>query len=545
MQKQVIINSGGAGGGEPEGSSMTRLASLVAGLSLVFALAGCSGNSTTKYAAFDKFVGETMKKYDVPGVVVVIATADTTEFINAYGVRSIADKKPMDTKTRFQLASVSKFFAAASIGLVVESGKVTWTDPVKNYYPGFQLKSARLTDACSLKTLLSHQSGLLGYDGEILGRQEWTYPEIITRVRYMAVDEGDLSKTPPEPPAAYSNMGFFLAGEFAAYRDADVKALDWVKLVDTKLLAPLRMTRSTADDSVVFAVPPPDENFVAGHWKKTGTLEVMEREQDTLPPAGSIISTGEDMVRWMRMLLGHGQLEGKTILKGETVDAMFADVKETSANKSPTGGKTWYGLGTETYEFTTKEKTWYIVSKNGALNGVRTNLLLIPDKKIGIFVIANKNLNQFPEAIGYRFLVDQLGDGVDKDGKAIDLQAKAWVDEAVWSSLEKGWPMKANPKPAMIPAAQKVGTYKSDLYGTFKITEKTDGSGSFAMTGVDKPYSATLVHYDGDQYLFDWGNPDDMPGVAQFTQTAGVVTSLEGQTVPQFVNYGTFTRTGP
>ena len=167
----------GRGEGPPEGNSMTRLAALVAGLSLVFALAGCSGNSTDgadKYAAFDNFVGETMKKYDVPGVVVVIATADTTEFINAYGVRSIADKKPMDTKTRFQLASVSKFFAAASIGLVVESGKVTWTDPVKNYYPDFQLKSARLTDACSLKTLLSHQSGLLGYDREILGRQGWT-----------------------------------------------------------------------------------------------------------------------------------------------------------------------------------------------------------------------------------------------------------------------------------------------------------------------------------------------------------------------------------
>jgi hypothetical protein len=288
-----------------------------------------------------------------------------------------------------------------------------------------------------------------------------------------------------------------------------------------------------------------DENFAAGHWKKTGTLEVMEREVDTLPPAGSIISTGEDMVRWMRMLLGHGQLEGRTILKGGTVDALFADVKETAAHGSLTGGKTWYGLGTETYEFRTREKTWHIVSKNGALNGVRTNLVLIPEKKIGIFVIANKNLNQFPEAIGYRFLVDQLGEAVDKDGKVIDLQAKAWADEAVWAALEQGWPMKANPAPETIHTSKKVGTYQSDLYGAFRITAKTDGSGSFTMTGVDKPYSATLLHYDGEQYLFDWGNPDDMPGVAQFIQAAGVVTSLEGLTVPHLVNYGTFTRTGP
>jgi CubicO group peptidase (beta-lactamase class C family) len=525
---------------------MTRLAALVAGLSLVFALAGCSGNSTDtpaagadKYAAFDKFVDDTMKKYEVPGAVVVIATADTTEFLKGYGVRSIADNKPMDTKTRFQLASVSKFFAAATVGLVVESGKVTWTEPVKTYYPGFQLKSTRLTDACSFEKLLSHQSGLLGYDGEILGRQGWSYGEIIRRVRYMDVAEGDLAKNPPEPPVAYSNMGFFLAGEFAAYMDADVKALDWVKLVNTKLLAPLGMTRSTADDSKLEA----DENHVAGHWKKDGTIQLMELEADTLPPAGSIISTGEDMVRWMRMLLGHGQLKGKTILKGDTIDAIFKNVV-LKTGTSVTGGNTWNGLGTENYEYNTKYKTWQIVSKNGALNGVRTYLVLIPEKKIGIFVACNKNLNQFPEAVAYRFLEDQLGQGMHGT-TAVDLQKLAWEAEAQWAKMAD--PLVPPEKTASkVPGAQKVGSYSSDLYGKFVVSD--NGDGTFKMAGQDSPskYSATLKHWDAEQYWMDWGNSDDMPGLTVFTQAAGVVTGLDG--VPPsgpFVNYGTFTRTGP
>ena len=50
-----------------------------------------------------------------------------------------------------------------------------------------------------------------------------------------------------------------------------------------------------------------------------------------------------------------------------------------------------------------------IIEKGGALAGVRTILVLVPDKNAGIVVLANLNLTAFPEAVRAYFLNQLLG----------------------------------------------------------------------------------------------------------------------------------------
>ena len=63
------------------------------------------------------------------------------------------------------------------------------------------------------------------------------------------------------------------------------------------------------------------------------------------------------------------------------------------------------GLGCESYQFLGHR----VIEKNGALNGVRTIVTLVPERNIGIAVFANKQLTVFPEAVRAEFLERVLG----------------------------------------------------------------------------------------------------------------------------------------
>ena len=71
-------------------------------------------------------------------------------------------------------------------------------------------------------------------------------------------------------------------------------------------------------------------------------------------------------------------------------------------------------LGCDSYHFLGER----VIEKNGALDGVRSIVILIPGKKTGLVVIANKQLTVFPEAVRDEFLERYIG----KSG--VDLQAK-------------------------------------------------------------------------------------------------------------------------
>ncbi len=65
----------------------------------------------------------------------------------------------------------------------------------------------------------------------------------------------------------------------------------------------------------------------------------------------------------------------------------------------------YYGLGVGSYDYAGHQ----VIEKGGALAGVRTIIVLVPDKNDGIVVLANLNLTAFPEAVRAYFLNQVLG----------------------------------------------------------------------------------------------------------------------------------------
>ena len=61
--------------------------------------------------------------------------------------------EPVDGHTLFAIASTSKAFTAAAVGMLVDEGKVGWDDPVTEHLPGFQLFDPYVTRELTVRDL--------------------------------------------------------------------------------------------------------------------------------------------------------------------------------------------------------------------------------------------------------------------------------------------------------------------------------------------------------------------------------------------------------
>ncbi|MDD1687918.1 serine hydrolase domain-containing protein [Methanoregula sp.] len=491
-------------------------ACLVAGM--VF-IAGCTGTQKTSTSAnadkldgFDAFVTGKMAEYEVPGAVVGIVENDTVVYLKGFGVREAGRPEKVDPDTRFQIASVSKYFTGAAIGTLVDEGKLDWDTPVVTYLPGFALKDRYAGQHATLRDMLAHRAGFKSYDGELLGRVGYSNSEILQRIQYLEPGTSFREKY------RYSNVGYFIAGEVAAKADNR----SWEDLTDARIIRPLTMTRSGAHPETLYL----DDNHVAGHAGTGGDIHTIPLEEASLPAAGQVVSTGRDMTQFMRMMLNDGSIDGKQILTPKTVKDIHAASLVAGAS-GPLGDQNGaVGLGCDSYHFLGER----VIEKNGALDGVRSVVVLIPGKKSGIVVIANKQLTAFPEAVRDEFLERYIG----KIG--VDLQARENASQAGWNSLIKNPTRPADAGPATISPSAIAGTYTSTLYGILQVNQGSDAGNMTFGLGPDR-YPGNLTHWTNNTWYLTFPNPDDQVGYLTFAASpTGTVTGFTSD------EFGPFTR---
>ncbi len=458
-------------------------------------LAGCvsTDQKTGKLDGLDTFVTQKMAEYNVPGAVVGIVENDSVVYLKGFGVREIGRPEKIDPDTRFQVASVSKYITGAALGTLVDEGKLKWDEPVVRYLPGFILKDTYAGDHASIRDLLAHRSGLKKFDGELLGRVGYSNDEILHRMRYL------------EPGASfrekylYSNAGYFIAGEAAAAVDNR----SWEDLTDARIIQPLGMTRSGARMETLNL----DENHISGHAGTGADIHTIPLEEATMPAAGQVVSTGRDMTQYLRLMLNNGSVDRKQVLKPETVKEIHAAsmVAGKSGPLDDPNGAT--GLGCDSYQFLGER----VIEKNGALDGVRSVVVLVPGKKTGIVVIANKQLTAFPEAVRDEFLERYIG------RSGVDLQARDTASQSGWNSLVKAPTRPPDAKLATIESLKLAGAYRSELYGNLQVSQGPDAGNLTVDLGPSR-YAGNLTHWTGETWYLSWPNPDDLAGFVTFTR---------------------------
>src|SRR5690348_12104200 len=113
-----------------------------------------------RFAGIDSYVPAALKRWQVPGLAIVVVKDDKVIFARGYGQCEVGTDRPVTSKTPFHVASCDKSFVATAIAILVEEGKLRWDDPVVKHLPEFELSDPHLTAHVTLRDLLCHRTGL-------------------------------------------------------------------------------------------------------------------------------------------------------------------------------------------------------------------------------------------------------------------------------------------------------------------------------------------------------------------------------------------------
>ena len=281
-------------------------------------------------AGIDKSLAEAVNSGRVPGVVALAANDKGTIYSGAFGKRSLAQAQPMTVNSVFWIASMTKAVTTAAAMQMVEQGKLKLDQPASEILP--DLASAQVLEGfdsadkpqlrpvkrpVTLRQLLTHTAGYT-YDiwNENTGRYEKqaNLPGLITC-------KDDALKTPLAfDPGERWEYGINI--DFAGKMVEKVSGQRLEGYFRDHIFGPLGM----ADTSFKLS-PSQRERLVAMHARGAdGSLKPIEFEMPQEPEffmgGGGLYSTGPDYLKFVRMFLNKGSLDGKTVLRPETVAMM-------------------------------------------------------------------------------------------------------------------------------------------------------------------------------------------------------------------------------
>jgi len=281
-------------------------------------------------AGIDQALTEAVKSGRVPGVVALAANDKGTIYSGAFGLRSLGQPQPMTVDSVFWIASMTKAVTTAAAMQMVEQGKLKLDQPASEILP--DLASAQVLEGfdaagtpklrpakrpITLRQLLTHTAGYT-YDiwNENTGRYEKqaNLPALITC-------KDDALKTPLAfEPGDRWEYGINI--DFAGKMVEKVSGERLESYFHEHILGPLGM----ADTSFKLS-PSQRARLVAMHARGAdGSLKPIEFEMPQEPEffmgGGGLYSTGPDYLKFVRMFLNRGNLDGKTVLRPETVAMM-------------------------------------------------------------------------------------------------------------------------------------------------------------------------------------------------------------------------------
>ncbi|MHB8574068.1 MAG: serine hydrolase domain-containing protein [Dehalococcoidia bacterium] len=424
----------------------------------------------------DHLVREQMQHWAVPGLALGLLRDGESE-VRGYGVASLETEQPVTPGTIFQVGSISKTFTAVLVMQLVDEGKLDLDAPVKRYAPSLQLADAEARETVTLRHLLSHTGGFCGDDFRDFGMGD----EALER----AVTTFDTLKqyTRPGELWAYSNAGFDLAG----YIVQQTLGKPFEALMRERVFEPLGM-----ECSVYFAWEAITYPVAIGYNRGPGGERVIARPYP-IPrrsnPAGGIIASAGDLLRWAALHLGDGTTGGKRVLSDasprlmrtpQTAAGNFVEQWGLGLALRPTAGSAVVGHG-------------------GGANGFRSVWTLVPEQRFALAILTN-------------------GDGGAAAAGRIERQILARLAEV---ALEE--PADAPIEPSQL--ARFAGNYERPG-SSISVTAEADGprlglSSKSPLTGEQVSLPPMRLRLVGENAFriaegeFEGGAVDFIPGVGE------------------------------
>lgn len=384
-----------------------------------------------------------------------------------YGIIAETDPKLVDEHTLFGIASNSKAFTTTALAILVDQGKVKWTDKVIDYVPEFRMHDPYVTANFTIEDMLTHRSGLGLGIGDLMffpSGADFTIDDIIKNFRYYKPTSDFRTKFD------YDNGLYKVAGELIARITGD----SWSAFIENEIMKPLGMNESAG----MYQRINRKDNIAAPHHVKNNKIKQIETftiREGNNGAAGGIYSSVHDLNKWMLMHLSDGKYGSDNSLelvskKGH--DNLWSIHTMMSSDAKGNGGYynthyEGYGLG-----FFIKDQNGYtVVSHTGGLPGMISHITFIPELNVGITILTNCS----PGGLSLYTITNEIKDeyiGGDKDwvlwAKERLESGGAYEDSvvtSVWDKVEKS-------KKVKIDNQTYTGTYKDNWFGEIVIEVK-------------------------------------------------------------------------
>lgn len=348
--------------------SLLIVTAFLFGLILVETSHGQQGSAPQKQ--LEKILDDVRESHSVPGISAAILKDGKLLVSAASGLRKVDEpENALQVADKMHLGSCTKAITATLAAILVEEGRVSWSDTIAARLPSIKTKIDPSFHSVTLWQLLGHQGGIRR-DGAFLRKKG-----IATHANRLAITAFSLKKPVPieiRGKYSYSNLGFMVAGTML--EAATDKT--WEELVQEKIFAPLEMT------SAGFGPPSMKPNTLQpwGHVRVKGKTNPDPLDNAaSLGPAGTVHSSIGD---WAKFISVHLDLtcQNHKLLKPESLQKLHTafPAKETFALP--------YGGG---WVIRKKKNDDYELSHNGSNARWYSTVYAYPKTRTAILVVSN------------------------------------------------------------------------------------------------------------------------------------------------------------
>ncbi len=255
----------------------------------------------------EKYFDNQAKKKKFNGVVLVKNKGKI--FKKAYGYADLDKKTKLNTKSVFQLASISKTFTATAILMLIEKGKLKYNTKITDIIPKFPYKNI------TIKNLLNHKSGLPNY--MYFAEQKKIWPNRTKMLTNKKLIDIMISKKPkayalPNKKYSYCNTNYSILATIIE----KVTKKSFSYFLKTKILKPLNMNQTFIYDKIKIST---HKNKTKGF--KNRRKRYNDHYLDSVVGDKGIYSTVGDLLKFHNGLLSRKLLSYKTLKKAYTPSA--------------------------------------------------------------------------------------------------------------------------------------------------------------------------------------------------------------------------------
>jgi len=315
----------------------------------------------------DSIVFNKMNQYNIPGLSIGIIKNDSIISSKGYGVRSIKNSSLVTENTIFHTASISKLFTAEGVMKLIQQNNITIDDRLVEILPELNYDDKRVENI-TIKNLLNHTSGLPDISNYHWGNNNQSDNSLKKYILGLNLK----LDSKPSSEYHYSNLAYDILG----YVIEKVSGSTFDDFMKENILNKSGMYTS---DFRYFRIPDSLKTFP--HSKRWITSNVYARK--TYPytrehaPSSTLNSSSMELSKWMIAFL--------QTLNDSEFGNVYSTMIEPSISSYP-----YIGFGFKLNKINSKKT----IGHYGGDKGFRSYLLMIPEEKIGLVVLANCDYNE-------------------------------------------------------------------------------------------------------------------------------------------------------